>query len=76
MSDPGISTVSDLGRYYPLPEGFDYAHTEGGAPVVVRKTDGNQFNFVIEEGMLTFDEAYTKHDGRTGFRTTEVFRRA
>ena len=31
--------------------------------------------FLIEAGLLTFDEAYTREDGRTGYRTTEVFKR-
>jgi hypothetical protein len=76
ISDPDIQTFADLARAYPLPEGFDYQQTVDGVPVIVRLSDGRQFNFLIEEGLLGFDEPYTRPNGKTGYKTTEVFKRA
>lgn len=75
ISDPDIKIFADLDRYYPLPEGFEYQQTEEGVPVIVRLADGKQFNFLIEEELMGFDEAYTKPDGKTAYKTTEVFKR-
>ncbi len=75
VSDPDVKTVADLGRLYPLPSGFSYRQDGRGVPFVHRTSDGTQFKFLIEAGLLTFDEAYTREDGRTGYRTTEVFKR-
>lgn len=76
ISDPDIKSFDDLGRYYPLPSGFEYQKTEEGSPVIVRLADGTQFNFLIEEELLGFDEPYTRPNGKTGYKTTEVFKRA
>ena len=75
ISDPDIKTVADLERLYPLPAGFSYHQDGQGVPYVYRAGDGTQFKFLIEAGLLTFDEAFTREDGRTGYRTTEVFKR-
>lgn len=75
ISDPDVKTVDDLKRLYPLPAGFTYRQDGQGVPYVYRTGDGTQFKFLIEAGLLTFDEAYTREDGRTGYKTTEVFRR-
>ncbi len=75
IDDPDIKTFADLTRYYPLPDGFAYAQTAAGVPVVERQADGKTFYFLIEEGLMGFDEPYTKPDGKTGYRTTEVFKR-
>ena len=75
ISDPDIKTFADLARTYPLPNGFEYQQTQEGVPVIVRLSDGKQFNFLIEEKLLSFDDPYTKPDGKTGYKTTEVFKR-
>ena len=75
VSDPDIKAFADLALYYPLPAGFEYQKTAEGVPVVVRLSDHESFYFLIEEELMSFDEPYTKPDGRTGYRTTEVFKR-
>jgi len=75
ISDADIKTFADLGRYYPLPAGFEYQQTAEGVPIIVRLSDGKQFTFLIEEGLLSFDEPYTRSNGKTGYKTTEVFKR-
>ncbi len=74
VSDAEIKTFADLGRHYPLPSGYEYQEGEDGVPLIVRVQDGTKFSFLIEAGMLTFDEAHTR-DGRTRYKTTEVFKR-
>jgi hypothetical protein len=76
ISDSDIQTFADLSRYYPLPEGYEYRKTASGEPVVYQPADNRSFSFLIEEGLMSFDEPYTREDGRTGYRTTEVFKRA
>lgn len=76
ISDPDIRAFADLQRYYPLPSGFEYQQTAAGVPVVVRLSDSESFYFLIEEELMGFDEPYTKPDGQTAYRTTEVFKRA
>ncbi len=76
IDDPDVKTFADLARCYPLPAGFEYRQTADGVPVIVRLTDDKSFSFLIEEGLLGFDEPYTKPDGKTGYKTTEVFKRA
>jgi hypothetical protein len=76
ISDSDVRTFADLSRFYPLPEGFEYRKTAAGVPVVYRPDDNKSFSFLIEEGLLGFDEPYTKSDGQTGYKTTEVFKRA
>jgi hypothetical protein len=75
IDDPHIKTFADLARYYPLPEGFEYRQIKEGVPVIYRLADGASFYFLIEEELLGFDEPYTKPDGKTAYRTTEVFKR-
>ena len=75
VSDPDVKTVADLGRLYPLPAGFAYRQDGQGAPYVYRASDGTRFKFLIEAGLLTFDEVYTRENGKTGYKTTEVFKR-
>jgi hypothetical protein len=76
ISDPDILAFSDLQRYYPLPSGFEYQQTAEGVPVVVRLSDGESFYFLIEEELMGFDEPYTKTDGQTSYKTTEVLKRS
>ena len=76
ISDPDIKTFADLGRYYPLPAGFEYQKTEDGVPVVALVGHDDRYSFLIEAGMLTFDQPYTRKDGRTGYKTTEVIKRS
>jgi hypothetical protein len=75
ISDPDIRTMADLKHFYPLPAGHEYQQTDEGVPVVIRLSDNMPFSFLIEEGLMTFNEPYTKADGRVAYRTTEVFRR-
>ncbi len=75
VSDAEIRIFADLGRHYPLPSGYEYREGEGGVPMVVRVQDGTRFSFLIEAGMLTFDEAHTRADGRTRHKTIEVLKR-
>jgi hypothetical protein len=75
ISDPDIKSFAELKRYYPLPQGFEYQQTEEGVPVIVRPADGQQFNFLIEEELLSFDEPYTRENGKIGYKTTEVFKK-
>ena len=75
ISDPDIKTFADLARYYPLPDGFEFQQTQEGTPVIVRLSDGKQYSFLIEEELLGFDDPYTKPDGKTAYKTTEVFKR-
>jgi hypothetical protein len=75
ISDPDIKAFADLQRFYPLPSGFEYQQTAEGMPVVVRQSDSESFYFLIEEELMSFDEPYTKPDGQTGYKTTEVFKR-
>ncbi len=76
VDDPDVRTVEDLQRYYPLPEGFVYRVRPDGVPYVERLSDGYRFTFLIEAGMLTMDEPYTKPDGSTAYHTIEVIKRA
>jgi hypothetical protein len=76
ITDPDVRSFADLDRYFPLPAGFEYQKSDEGYPVVGRLDDGAQLEFLIEEGMLSFDEPYSREDGRMGYRTTEVFKRA
>jgi hypothetical protein len=76
ISDADIKTFADLTHHYPLPAGFEYQQTDEGVPVIVRRSDAARFDFLIEAEMLTFNEPYTKPDGKTAYKTTEVFKRA
>jgi len=74
ISDADIKTFADLGHYYPLPAAFEYQQTAEGVPIIVRLSDGKQFTFLIEEGLLSFDEPHARPDGKIGYKTTEVFK--
>jgi hypothetical protein len=76
IPDPDVRRFADLDRYFPLPAGFEYQRTDEGYAVVGRLADGAQLEFLIEEELLSFDQPYTREDGRMGYRTTEVFKRA
>ncbi len=76
VDDPDVKTFADLERYYPLPAGFEYQKTEAGVPGVVRVGHDGWYKFLIEADMLTFDQPYTRKDGRTGSKTTEVIKRS
>jgi hypothetical protein len=75
ISDPDVKTVADLGRLYPLPTGFAYREDAQGVPYVHRASDGKRFKFLVEADLLTFDEPYTRENGKTGYKTMEVFKR-
>jgi hypothetical protein len=75
VSDADIRIFSDLARFYPLPAGLEYRQLDQGQPAIVRQADGRQFSFLIEAGLLTFDEPYAKPDGKIAYKTTEVFKR-
>lgn len=74
VRDTDIGSLEDLGRLYPLPEGFQYRQTPQGVPMIMRLADGAAYSFVIEEGLLTFDIPYVKRDGNIAFKTVEVFK--
>ena len=74
VDDSDIKTLANLKRYYPLPAGFEYQETAEGVPGVVRVGHDEWYKFLIEADMLTFDQPYTRKDGRTGYKTTEVIK--
>ncbi|MBN1261676.1 MAG: hypothetical protein JXB35_13455 [Anaerolineae bacterium] len=76
ISDPDIRRFEDLGRCYPLPAGFDYRCDEGGVPFIMRLADEKRFSFLIEAGLLTFDDPYLRPGGKPAYKTTEVFKQA
>jgi len=76
VDDPDVKTFEDLKQYYPLPSGFEYQETAEGVPFIVLAEHDKRYSFLIEAGMLTFDEPYTRQDGRTGYKTTEVIKRS
>ena len=76
ISDGDIRTFGDLARHYSLPAGLSYREGEQGIPAIVRAEDGARFTFLIEAGMLTFNEPHTREDGRIGYKTTEVIKRS
>ena len=75
IDDPDIGTVADLGTYYPLPDGFAYRTAEDGSPYVERLADHTKFTFLIEAGLMTFDEPHTLPDGKIHYHTTEIFKK-
>ena len=77
INEADLKSVADFERHYPLPPGFQYRQ-RGQSPadiVVVRESDGQEFIFLVEEGILGFDIPRQKEDGTWGKRTTEVLRR-
>jgi len=75
IDDPDVKTVADLARYYPLPNGYEYRVRADGSLYMLRPSDGMEFKIVVEEGLLTFEEPFTRTDGTTGSKTIEVFKR-
>ncbi len=74
IGEKDLKTLADFNRCYPLPNGFEYRERKTGDFVVVRKSDGKEYVFLVEEGILTWDDPYTREDGSIGYKTTEVFR--
>jgi len=74
IGENDLKTLADLNRCYPLPEGFQYREREKGDFVVTHKSDGKEYVFLVEEGILAWDDPYTRQDGSTGYKTTEVLR--
>ncbi len=74
IAENDLKTLADLNRCYPLPEGFEYRERGKGDFVVARKSDGKEYVFLAEEGILAWDDPYTREDGSTGYKTTEVLR--
>jgi len=76
IDEAGLRALADFDRHYPLPAGFEYRQ-RGQKPtdtVVVRRSDGQEFVFLVEEGILAFDVPRQREDGSWGKRTTEVLR--
>lgn len=76
INEPDLNSLDDLNRLYPLPDGFDYRERKKGDFVVVRESDGTEFVFLAEEGILAWDVPRQKKDGSWGKRTTEVLRQS
>ncbi len=74
ISDPDIKGLDDLKRCYPLPEGYEYRQKDGGNFVVARTSDGAQFGFLIEEGMMGFD--IPTPEGPRPKKTIEIVKQA
>ncbi|TFG69158.1 MAG: hypothetical protein E4H27_07360 [Anaerolineales bacterium] len=75
VDDPDIKTMADLVKWYPLPSGFEYKLSADGTPYIERQSDKKKFSFLIEEGMLGFDEPQKRPDGKVIYKTTEVIKR-
>jgi hypothetical protein len=76
VNEADLRSPADFDRHYPLPAGFQYRQ-RGESPtdvVVARQSDGQEFVFLVEEGILAFDIPRQKEDGTWGKRTTEVLR--
>jgi hypothetical protein len=74
IDDSDIHTIADLPRWYPLPQGFSYKVESNGSPFIERQSDLIRFTFLIEAGLLTFDEPTQQSNGKTVYKTTEVFK--
>jgi hypothetical protein len=75
IDDPDVKTMADLARHYPLPAGYEYRVQTDGSPYIRRLSDEMKCKIMVEEGLLTFDEPFTRPDGKTGYKTIEVFKR-
>jgi len=75
IDDPDIKTIPDLSRYYPLPAGYEYRVRANGSPYIRRASDGLECQILIEEGLLTFNEPFTRPDGKTAHKTIEIFKK-
>jgi hypothetical protein len=76
ISEPDLKSLADLNRFYPLPSGFEYRERSQDDFVVVRESDGTEFAFLAEEGILAWDVPRQRKDGSWGKRTTEVLRQS
>ena len=76
IDDPELRTVADFARHYPLPAGFEYRQRgqEPADTVVVRQSDDQEFIFLVEEGILSFDVPRQKEDGTWGSHTTDILK--
>lgn len=63
INDPDLKTLADFNRYYPLPDGYQYRERGPRDVIVVRQSDGAEFFFLVEEGILGFDIPRQKADG-------------
>ena len=52
-----------------------YRVRANGSPYIQRSSGGTECKIMIEEGLLTFDEPFTRPDGKTGYKTIEVFKK-
>ena len=75
VNDPDLKSLSDFNRYYPLPQGHEYRQRGPRDIVVVRESDGTEFVFLVEEGILGWDVTRQRKDGSWGKKTTEVLKR-
>ena len=62
ISDPDLKTLADFERYYPLPQGHEYRQRGPRDVVVVRQSDGAEFVFLVEEGILAWDVPRQRRD--------------
>ena len=76
INEPDLKTLDDLNRCYPLPGGFKYRERKKGDFVVVRASDGTEFVFLVEEGILAWDVPHRRKDGSWGKKTTELLRQS
>ena len=74
INDPDLKNLADFNRYYPLPQDHEYRKRGPRDIVVVRKSDGNEFVFLVEEGILAWDVPRQRKDGSWGKKTTEVLK--
>ena len=74
IDDPDVKLINDLAKFYPLPTGFEYKVNTDGSPFIERQADQKAFTFLIEAGMLTFNEKATRSDGKVIYNTTEVIK--
>jgi hypothetical protein len=74
IDDSDIYIIADLSRWYPLPQGFSYKVDSNGSPFIERQSDHKRSAFLIEAGLLTFDEPSQRSNGKTIYKTTEVFK--
>jgi hypothetical protein len=71
--DDDISSLEDLRRLYPLPEGYEYDLASWGQPVIRRGEDDATFSFTAGGRMVTFDYRRRGPSGGIGYDTSEVF---
>jgi hypothetical protein len=74
INDPELRKLADFNRYYPLPQGYQYRERGPRDIVVVRESDGTEFDFLVEEGILGWDVPRQRQDGTWGKKTIEVLK--